>query len=215
MMLKDTLDTLELDPRRRRGSGYLMRRTEFVLQTRLCQGVLPCLDWRFMFHILSYDINAEHLIQVSSCNLALADYPATKLCAESSKLPAIKRLEDFHVFGNQLGKTNIHSANMKLKECSLTMSREYYRSKKSVKNIFDVSVWLMYDIPLSTTFILQIAVTILFCISLLNSCWTLSFVKSSATKSFVLTWRHLSWGTGEWKLNKVVRGKRRKYSYMA
>jgi hypothetical protein len=70
----------------------------------------------------------------------LADYPATKLSVESSKLPAIKRLEDFHVFGNQLGKTNIHSANMKLKECSLTMSREYYRSKKSVKNIFDVSV---------------------------------------------------------------------------
>jgi hypothetical protein len=69
----------------------------------------------------------------------LADYPATKLSVESSKLPSIKRLEDFHV-GNQLGKTNIHYANMKLKECSLTMSREYYRSKKSVKNIFDVSV---------------------------------------------------------------------------
>jgi hypothetical protein len=44
MMLKDTLDTLELDPRRCRGSGYLMRRTEFVLQTYLCQGALPCLD---------------------------------------------------------------------------------------------------------------------------------------------------------------------------
>lgn len=113
-----------------------------------------------MFHILSYDINAEHLIQVSSCNLALADYPSNKLCVEASKLPAIKRLEDFHVFGSQLGKANIHSANMKLKECSLTMSREYYRSKKSVKNIFDVSDSLMYDIPLSTTFISQIAVAI-------------------------------------------------------
>lgn len=44
MMLKDTLETLELDPRRCRGSGYLVRQAEFVLQTHMCRGVLPCLD---------------------------------------------------------------------------------------------------------------------------------------------------------------------------
>jgi hypothetical protein len=41
--------------------------------------------------------------------------------------------------GVELGKNDIYSLNSKLKESLLTMSREYYRSKKSVKTVFHVS----------------------------------------------------------------------------
>ena len=45
----------------------------------------------------------------------------------------------------QLGKNDIYSLNSKLKEGLLTMSREYYRSKKSVKTVFQVSDAMQCD----------------------------------------------------------------------
>ena len=79
----------------------------------------------------------------------LADFSSAKSGAESSKLPSINRSGDFNGFGNQLGNRNMHSASARLKECSLMMSREYYRSKKSVKNIFDVSTQFIFRLPFS------------------------------------------------------------------
>ena len=64
-----------------------------------------------------------------------------KLRMRSDLLPRIiaKSETDAGSSAVSLGENDIYSINAKLKEGLLIMSREYYRSKKSVKSVFGVS----------------------------------------------------------------------------